>query len=460
MSHHYDENHVDKDDLAAYLSDNRLWVETYERLGLFGEAARGYQPGAKAPKIACPLHGGITGEAFGFMAKGKLRSHETGAGVCNTCGVINGYKLVMTETGWSFPETLEQLAIASGYKDGITRGHFHVREKSPEQLAREAAAKKRQEEMDSKTLAKNKAWWNEAFSLNKPQAQPAILYFKNRGLAARVAALGDEVRLHPGIRYYDITHTACVITQEGEGFRKFWIDKDGVRLEQPLGKELDTHSKVMSETVPLDHRIAEPARKLLEAASPAIAEYIRQHNPVFHKGIGYINDLGVFPCILTRIRNPSGLPVSLHQTYITSDGHKASVPSAKKLRPAISSLPISGGAAQLCPPAPILGVGEGIETVLSVETAIGMPVWPLLNATLMASWIPPKGTRHVYQWEDPDPAGQLNGEKLAERLISMGISVTRCNPASVRPEGDYDWNDVLMHMGADVFPHHDWLERL
>jgi hypothetical protein len=98
----------------------------------------------------------------------------------------------MTETGWSFPETLEQLAIASGYKDGITRGHFHVREKSPEQLAREAAAKKRQEEMDSKTLAKNKAWWNEAFSLNKPQAQPAILYFKNRGLAARVAALGDH----------------------------------------------------------------------------------------------------------------------------------------------------------------------------------------------------------------------------------------------------------------------------
>ncbi|HFT7392821.1 TPA: hypothetical protein ACGRYD_004775, partial [Aeromonas hydrophila] len=58
------------DDLAAYLNDNRLWVEAYKHLGLFGDATRGFIPGKKAPKTSCPKHGGRSGEAFGLIHRG------------------------------------------------------------------------------------------------------------------------------------------------------------------------------------------------------------------------------------------------------------------------------------------------------------------------------------------------------------------------------------------------------
>ncbi|MGN5060586.1 hypothetical protein ACTG2K_21885 [Aeromonas caviae] len=112
------------DDLAAYLNDNRLWVEAYKHLGLFGDATRGFIPGKKAPKTSCPRHGGRSGEAFGLIHRGKLDSEATGVGVCNSCGVMSGFSIVMEETNWPFPKVLEQLAIASGYMDGITSGVF------------------------------------------------------------------------------------------------------------------------------------------------------------------------------------------------------------------------------------------------------------------------------------------------------------------------------------------------
>ncbi len=87
-------------------------------------------------------------------------------------------------------------------------------------------------------------------------------------------------------------------------------------------------------------------------------------------------------------------------------------------------------------------------------------MWPLLNATLMANWIPPKGVKRVYIWEDPDPAGEGNAQKLADRLQLMNIEPIRVSTKAVRPEGDWDWNDVLIKLGPDAFPHKDWMDNL
>ena len=448
------------DDLAAYLNDNRLWVEAYKHLGLFGDATRGFIPGKKAPKTSCPKHGGRSGEAFGLIHRGKLDSEATGVGVCNSCGVMSGFTIVMEETNWPFPKVLEQLAIASGYMDGITSGVFSPPPKSPTQLAWERERAEEDARRDQAVAKKNAQLWDEAWPLTKPQAEPAIRYLRNRQILSKVASLGGEVRLHPGVRYIDMNYGQCIITLEPHGMRYWWLDKNGHKTTQPDGVFQSTQKELIKEAVDLTHPSAKLARLAISQMPDHIKEAIASHKAVFHKGVAFKLDLGKHPCILCRIRDPSGKPVSLHQTFITSDGQKALVPKVKKLRPSVSTAPISGGAVQLCPPTPVLAVAEGLETLLSVESATGMQGWGLLNATLMGNWIVCMGVKHVYIWEDADAAGEVNAAKLEKNLLSAGIKVTRCNPKLFTPDSDMDWNDILVNFGPDVFPHRDWLQHV
>ena len=185
----------------------------------------------------------------------------------------------------------------------------------------------------------------------------------------------------------------------------------------------------------------------------------------YHPGIHYWHKkksdkeaiyYGKFPALLSVIRNPQGKPCNLHQTFITEQGTKAPVPEVKKVRARIESQPISGGGLQLCPPTSIIGVGEGLETVASVIQAIGLPMWGLLNASMMGSWLPPVGTKIVLGWEDPDEAGIRCGMALDERLKSMGIKYIPVNPIEYGFNIGEDWNDILLKHGADAFPHKDW----
>lgn len=451
---------IDADDLAAYLSDNRLWVEAYRSLNLFGEASHGFIPGKKAPKVSCPRHGGRSGEAFGLIARGDLDSERTGVGVCNSCGVMNGFTIVTEATGWSFPKTLRELAIVSGYMDGISSGVFSPPPKSAEQLAWEKERLEQEAKRNASVMAKTNKLWNEAFELNKPQAEPAIRYLRNRQILSKIASLGGEVRLHPKVRYIDINYAPCIIALEPQGVRFFWLNASGERTERPAGQRVPSLKQILDSAVTLDN----PKAKLAQQAMSQMSEYTRaliaKRNAVFHRGVEFKLDLGDQICILSRIRDPSGQPVSLHQTFITAEGGKADVPKVKKLRPSVTTAPISGGAVQLCPPTPALSLAEGLETLLSVESAIGMPGWGLLNATLMGSWIVPQGVKHAYIWEDPDLAGETNAKKLEQHLTSVGVKVTRCNPKTIRPEGDMDWNDILVNFGPEVFPHADWLQQI
>lgn len=448
---------IDAADLDAYLSDNRLWVDTYDRIGL-RELTSGFIPGKTAPKTSCPFHGGKSGKAFGLIARGKFNSEGTGLGVCNSCGAINGYKMVMEITGWKFPKMLEELAIASGYMDGISSGVFSPPPKSDKQLAFEAKCKAEAAKRDMAIETKNKKLWDESFTLNKPEASPAVAYLRNRMVLSKAASLGGEVRLHPGVRYIDMSYTACVITLEDRGLRLYWIDKKGLRIDQPAGVRMLTQGQLMEESIPLDSPKAEVGRLAVSKMANDTQEKIKRGNSRFHRGVPFKLDLGDHPCILSRIRDKSGMPVSLHQTFITHDGRKADVPKVKKLRPSISTACMSGGAVQLCPPTPVIAVAEGLETLLSVESAIGMQGWGLLNASMMGAWVIPKGVKHVYIWEDSDLAGESNALKLAENLESVGIKVTRCNPKSVHPSGDMDWNDILVNYGPEAFPHANWLD--
>jgi phage/plasmid primase-like uncharacterized protein len=179
----------------------------------------------------------------------------------------------------------------------------------------------------------------------------------------------------------------------------------------------------------------------------------------FHPAMPYWEDevyLGRHPAMLALVSGADGNPVTMHRTFLTKDGKKASLPYPKKFMPYPSDRNLTGGAVRLCQSEPVLGIAEGIETALAVRQATGMAVWAALSCTLLERVEPPTGTRHVAIWGDLDRKG-VGGDsarKLIERLSAQGIAASlHMPPALLLGDGKgIDWLDVLNRVGPAGFP--------
>ncbi|MDE0407717.1 MAG: toprim domain-containing protein, partial [Alphaproteobacteria bacterium] len=88
-------------------------------------------------------------------------------------------------------------------------------------------------------------------------------------------------------------------------------------------------------------------------------------------------------------------------------------------------------------------VGEGIETVLSIVTAMPDTVAAAaLSAGSLGAFAPPPGLARLVIARDNDPEGERAAERLARRCASAGIAAL-----IVTPEGG-DFNDDLVALGA------------
>jgi len=145
-----------------------------------------------------------------------------------------------------------------------------------------------------------------------------------------------------------------------------------------------------------------------------------------------------YPAMLARVVAPDGKPLSIHRTYL-GNGGKADVPSPKKLMPGVA--PLAGGAVRLGAPRDgFVAVAEGVESALSVMQMYNIPCWAVLGTSLMRSFEPPDGIRHVGIYGDADNnyAGQSAAYTLAHKLAARDLLVEVVFPAC---EGD--WNDLL-----------------
>jgi hypothetical protein len=99
----------------------------------------------------------------------------------------------------------------------------------------------------------------------------------------------------------------------------------------------------------------------------------------YHPRLPYHHEDHTFtyhPAMVARVDDPSGELATLHRTYITLDGHKADVPTPKKMMsPAVPGA-TNGGAIRLYAPDETLAVTEGIETALAVRCATGCRCGP------------------------------------------------------------------------------------
>jgi len=169
-----------------------------------------------------------------------------------------------------------------------------------------------------------------------------------------------------------------------------------------------------------------------------------------HPGLRYTDqdgrDLGQFPAMLARLQYPDGTGASIHRTYLTDDGDKASVPQPKKI---MAGKPLKTAAVRLSGIETTIGIAEGIETAMAASIRFGVPVWAATSATLLESWAPPIGVERVLIAGDNDASftGQAAAFALARRLVRDGYAVEIQIPAEVGA----DWADNINSIGAKTW---------
>jgi len=174
--------------------------------------------------------------------------------------------------------------------------------------------------------------------------------------------------------------------------------------------------------------------------------------PYWHDG----NKLGSFPVMIGIIRNVAGDIVTLHRTYLSSQGFKANVPAPKKLMPPALSGAASGCAIQLFKPTEQLAITEGIETALAVHLSTGLPVWAAISTTMLEKVQIPPSVEEVFIMADKDlsGAGARSANILASRLIkNHTVRIIEPSPSIPKGEKSIDWLDVYQReTGFNIKP--------
>ena len=164
----------------------------------------------------------------------------------------------------------------------------------------------------------------------------------------------------------------------------------------------------------------------------------------FHPELRYREGSSVrrFPALVAAVTGDGGRIFGVHRTWLDPRSPaKAGVAVPRKALGRIRGLAVRFGApaSDLAP----LVVGEGIETVLSLVTAVPeIRAAAALSAGSLGAFAPPPGVARLVIARDNDEDGALAAERLARRCVQTGIGAT-----VIVPVGN-DFNDDLVALGS------------
>lgn len=255
-----------------------------------------------------------------------------------------------------------------------------------------------------------------------------------------------------------------------------WLEKakaDAAKREKrrQLGDERiqKQHEDVWNQCLGTDSDIASPVHRYLHSRGINITatrrNYLSSEHVRFSTGSDYYEEndekeyvkIGVFPAMVCAVRSPEGEILTLHRTYLTNDGQKAPVESARKMMPVPQNVKLGGSAIRLGEPLNgYLGVAEGLETALAATQGTGVPCWSTVNAALLSQFSPPADVHTVVVFADKDHSltGEIAAGQLKAKLESEGLKVLVMLPQHAIPKNakGIDWNDVLKQHGLLGFP--------
>ena len=161
----------------------------------------------------------------------------------------------------------------------------------------------------------------------------------------------------------------------------------------------------------------------------------------FHPGLFHRDDGGVrrLPALVAAVTGTDEAVCGVLRTWL----HPIRPAKANVSRPRKALGRVHGFAVRFgVPGAGTLLVGEGIETVLSIVTAIpDTDAAAALSAGSLGAFAPPAGVTRLVIARDNDPEGERAAERLVRRCARTGIGTL-----VVAPEGD-DFNDDLLALG-------------
>ncbi len=162
----------------------------------------------------------------------------------------------------------------------------------------------------------------------------------------------------------------------------------------------------------------------------------------FHPGLFYRDDGGVrrLPALVAAVTSSDEAVCGVLRTWL----HPTRPAKANVSRPRKALGRVHGHAVRFgAPGAGTLLVGEGIETVLSIVTAIPDTVAAAaLSAGSLGAFAPPAGVTRLVIARDNDPEGERAAERLARRCARARVAAL-----VVAPERD-DFNSDLVALGA------------
>ena len=189
--------------------------------------------------------------------------------------------------------------------------------------------------------------------------------------------------------------------------------------------------RIWQKTWPADHTLVETYLRL-RGIRIKIPAALRFHPRLWHQ-----NAKLCLPGMVAAVRDARGTLVGVHRTYLTSAGHKADVAPQKA-----ALGPTFGGVVVLAALAETLALGEGIETMLSLQQATGIACWASLGATNLPNIELPAQVRKVFIAADSDDVGEAAAVQAARRYAREGRKVRIARTGKTGA----DFNDILRGM--------------
>lgn len=234
-----------------------------------------------------------------------------------------------------------------------------------------------------------------------------------------------------------------------ESIRKFRPDPKKIekqkRRDEWCRKML---KKVWRESLPAEAAEAFPLRAYLANRGLPMKEYPKTLR--FHPGLESYDENkkyeGTFPAMVALVVDRNGDPITIHRTFITGNGSKAPVQSAKKLMAYPSDRVLSGGAIHLSGTGRVLNVAEGIETAFAIQQMVGGSIWATVNSSMLRNLQIGEPVEAVWVWADLDRSGdgQNSAIDLVDRVRTEGKRALRELPPVPIPAGEksVDWLDI------------------
>jgi hypothetical protein len=144
-----------------------------------------------------------------------------------------------------------------------------------------------------------------------------------------------------------------------------------------------------------------------------------------------------WPALITGIQDVSGKFCGVAITVLCADGSdKAPIEVQKRIHG-----PFASGAVRLSSEvATRIAIGEGTETMLTVQEATGIPCWAALTASNLVRIRLPAMIREVIICTDNDGPGEAGSQALEKRLTREGRIVRIARPK----DGAKDFNEMTL----------------